>query len=81
MIDQDADTLTLPQLAKRSGRSYTTFWERARRGDDVLPGVRAFKLGSHFYVTRAQYEQFLRTAGQPVEADQAEAEVEQERAS
>lgn len=63
-----ADLLTLPALGRRSGISRTTLWERAKRGEDVLPGVRAVKIGSRWFVALRQYERFLETAGQPAAA-------------
>lgn len=54
-----SDVLTLPQVAKRLGKSRNTIWCIAKRGDEIVPGVKAFKIGSQLHVSRIQLERFL----------------------
>lgn len=70
--DRDSDTLTLPEVAKRLGRSPVTIWRIVKRGDDIVPGVRSFKVGSENMVSRIQLDEFLRT-GQVSPVVEAEA--------
>lgn len=56
-----ADTLSLPQVATRLGKGRTTIWKLASTGQDILPGVRAFKIGSEWRVSTCQLDEFLRT--------------------
>lgn len=63
-----SDSLTMPQVAERLGRSRQTLWRHIKAQRDsgvdapeVVPGVRVFRIGSADLVSRIQLDEFLRT--------------------
>lgn len=56
-----ADTLSIPEAAKRLGVSHQTLWRQAKATGEVLPGVKVFKIGSRNRVSRIQVDEFLST--------------------
>lgn len=63
-----SDSLTMPQVAARLGRSRITVWrhikaqrERGVEAPEVVPGVRVFRIGSADLVSKIQLEEFLST--------------------
>jgi hypothetical protein len=62
MTDQ-ADSLSLPEVARRLGVSHQTIWRAYKRDGEVLPGVRVFTVGSRLRVSRIQLDEFLHVDG------------------
>lgn len=58
MTDQ-ADSLSLPEVARRLGVSHQTIWRAYKRDGEVLPGVRVFTVGSRLRVSGVQLDEYL----------------------
>lgn len=64
MPDREHDALSLPEVAKRLGKSRWTMRRIANATGEVLPGVRVFRLGGSDCVSRIQLDEYLRGPGE-----------------
>lgn len=56
-----AETLSVRETAKRLGRNHQVLYKAIKDTGEVLPGVRAFKIGSSWRISTVQVDEFLRT--------------------